>query len=107
MIWPHPSRRRLAAWAEAGDDWKTQAHVEGCERCLAIVEERRADDDIGLTEILGVVLRARDELEDELVEKAVMLRHRRATFDVLGGLATVPWETMRLLFEERRPDDAG
>lgn len=107
MIRFHPPRRRLIKWAESADDWKAQAHLETCERCLRFVEERRELSDLGLSEALETVLRAPPELETELVRKAAAMRQRRATVDVLGSLAAVPLETMRILLDERRSDDAG
>lgn len=106
MFWKHPSRRRLIAWADEPGDPRVQAHVETCERCLGIVEEADTSEDIPLGDALRALLSAPEEFEDQLVERAETARSNRAALEVLGGLAAVPWETLRLMIDEGRTDDA-
>jgi hypothetical protein len=105
MLWPHPSQRRLARWARDIDDPRVQLHVEACDRCLAIVErvERLADVPIG--DVLRAMLQAPETLEEELVVRAEAARTKRASLEILGGLAAVPWETLRLMMDEGRSGD--
>ncbi len=105
MPWLHPFRRRLIAWADNVDDPRIQAHVEQCERCLGIVEEAGRFDDIPLGNVLGALLRAPDSLEEELVERAEIARSNRASLEILGGLAVLPWETLQLMIDQRKPAD--
>lgn len=106
MLWSHPSRRRLVRWADSPADARVQAHVETCERCLRIVEQVDSFEHIPLGDALRALLAAPEEFEDQLVERAETARSNRAALEVLGGLAAVPWETLRLLIDEGRTDDA-
>lgn len=105
MLWRHPSRRRLVAWAEHPDDPRVQIHVEGCERCLGIVEEVEPFEDIPLGDALRALLSTPEDFEDQLVDRAEAARTNRAALEVLGGLAAVPWDTVRLMIEEGSTDD--
>jgi hypothetical protein len=89
MFWSHPSKRRLVAWAGDVHDIRVQIHVEQCLRCLPIVENAAGPDELPLGAVLRALLSAPEALEEELVE--------RAALEVLGGLAAVPWETLRLM----------
>lgn len=97
MFWAHPSKRRLVAWAGDVEDSRVQTHVEQCLRCLAIVENAAERDELPLGAVLRAMLSAPEALEEELVERAETARARRASLEVLGGLAAVPWETLRLM----------
>jgi len=104
MSWPHPSRRRLARWAEDANDEKIQLHMEQCPRCIGIVEQKSSDDGIPMGDVLRSLLNAPETMEEELVVRAEEARRRRAALEVLGGLVMVPWETLRVMIEEGRSD---
>ena len=106
MFWAHPSKRRLVAWATDVNDARVQVHVEQCLRCLAIVERSEERDELPLGAALRTLLSAPEALEEELVERAETARARRASLEILGGLAAVPWETLRLMIgDEGRSED--
>jgi hypothetical protein len=106
MLWSHPSKRRLVRWARDVDDVGVQIHVEQCLRCLAIVENAEHRDELPLGTVLRTFLSGPEALEEELVERAVDARARRASLEILGGLAAVPWETLRLMIgDEGRSED--
>jgi hypothetical protein len=104
VSWLHPSRRRLARWAEEANDEKTESHVEQCARCIGIIEQRESDEGVPMGEVLRALLNAPSTLEDELVVRAEEARKNRAALEVLGGLVVVPWETLRIMIEEGRSD---
>ncbi|MBT8165653.1 MAG: hypothetical protein KJP22_04435 [Acidimicrobiia bacterium] len=105
MLWPHPSRRRLTRWARLLDDARIQVHVEQCERCLAVVEKTEPAEEVALGTLLRTFLSAPDSLEQELVERAETARARRASLEILGGLAALPWETLRLMIGDEGSDE--
>ena len=106
MLWPHPSRRRLTAWARRVDNPKVQAHVEQCPRCLDIIERAEPLEELPLGAMLRTLLSAPEALEEELVERAEAARASRASLEILGGMAALPWETLRLMIgDEGRAED--
>lgn len=105
MLWPHPSRKRLATWASEPTDDGVSSHLEHCARCVAIVDEASGTEEVPIGDVLRTLLSAPDFLEDELVARAQEAKTRRAVLEILGGLAAVPWETVRILLDERRTED--
>jgi hypothetical protein len=106
MLWPHPSRRRLAAWAADPIDDRIEMHLEQCPRCVSLIEDSAADTEVPFGDILQSLLAAPADFEEELVERAGEARRNRAALDILGGLMAVPWETLRIMMDEGRAEDA-
>jgi hypothetical protein len=106
MFWKHPSRRRLVSWAQDPDDPRIEAHVETCERCLWTVEQVETFEDIPLGDALRAFLSAPVDFEDHLVDRAEAARSTRAALEVLGGLAVIPWETLRVMIDKGGADNA-
>ena len=99
----HPSKRRLLAWLEQGDE-SIDAHVATCDRCATRLEDL-SQPATAIGDALRAMLAPPADLQPRLRSGiAAQMRNRedlRLLFELLG----VPWQTARAMSTPRPEDD--
>lgn len=101
----HPNHHALHAWLVTGESVRVGRHVDGCEHCLALLEQLTSLDE-ALVADLGQVLAAPNGLEDRTasgVERRLRNEDALLTF---FDLFAAGWATTKVILDlEEGSDD--
>ncbi len=101
-LW-HPSKRRLTAWLEGGDD-SIESHLADCERCATRLEDL-SQPSPSIRDALSTMLAPPDDLQPRL--RAGISRRMQAREDMrlLVELMGLPWQTARAISPDGDTDN--
>lgn len=91
----HPSRRRLLAWLEGGDD-AIDAHLAGCERCASRLEDLSQPAN-AIGDALRAMLAPPPDLQPRLRSGIARQMRNREDMRLLVELLGLPWQTARAM----------
>jgi hypothetical protein len=100
----HPSNQRLQAWLESGGPARVGKHVDGCERCMALLEEL---SDLGDTLVaeLSDALAAPTDVEDRTARQVESRLRDEAAFTAFLDLFTVGWFATKTILDIEEESD--
>ncbi|MEM7286368.1 MAG: hypothetical protein AAF480_08465 [Actinomycetota bacterium] len=99
----HPSKRRLLAWLEVGDD-SLDAHMAGCDRCASRLEDL-SQPATAIGDALRTMLAPPEDLQPRLRVGIARRMQNREDMRLLFELLGVPWQTARAMSAPRPEDD--
>ena len=94
---PHPSRRRLSAWLEHGDD-SLDDHIDGCERCASKIEAISRPS-ASIADALQATLAPPPDLHPRLRTGIAKKMQLGDDMEFLIGFLGLPWATIQALSE--------
>ena len=100
----HPSQHQLQAWLESGAPWRVGKHVDGCERCMAQLEEL-SDLDDSLVADLTDALAPPTDVEDRTARQVESRLRNEAAFTAFLDLFTVGWSATRTILDIEEDSD--
>ena len=100
----HPSQQQLQAWLESGAPSRVGKHVDGCERCMAQLEEL-SDLDDSLVADLTDALAPPTDVEDRTARHVESRLRNEAAFTAFLDLFTVGWSATRTILDIEEDSD--
>ena len=91
----HPSKRRLAAWLEHGDE-SLDAHLADCERCATRLEDL-SQPATAIGDALRAMLAPPEDLQPRLRSGIAAKMQNREDMRLLVELLGVPWQTAQAM----------
>jgi hypothetical protein len=100
----HPSNQQLQTWLESGAPARLGKHVDGCERCMALLEEL---SDLGDTLVaeLSDALAAPTDVEDRTARQVESRLRNEAAFTAFLDLFTVGWFATKTILDIEEESD--
>lgn len=99
----HPSKRRLLAWLEDGDD-SIDVHIAGCDRCATRLEDL-SQPATAIGDALRAMLAPPPDLQPRLRSGIARQMQTREDMRLLFELLGVPWQTARAMSAPDPEDD--
>ena len=104
-LWRHPSEHALVAWLSTGESTRVGRHVDGCEHCLAALENLSLLDEAMVADI-GQVMAAPTGIEGRTVSGVERRLRNEDALLTFFDLFSVGWSTTKVILDlEENADD--
>lgn len=100
----HPSNQQLQVWLETGAPVRVGKHVDGCDRCMTLLEEL---SDLGDTLVaeLSDALAPPTDVEDRTARQVESRLRNEAAFTAFLDLFTVGWFATKTILDIEEESD--
>ena len=100
----HPSQQQLQVWLESGETSRVGKHVDGCDRCMALLEELSDLGDSLVAELTDA-LAAPAGVEDRTARQVENRLRNEAAFTAFLDLFTVGWSATKTILDIEEDSD--